>query len=324
MSSDPSYLLAYAAFFYTAEILGFSWWYTVYLRGGREKPWRLAIRAATVFAMLALPVYISMLSTPVAIPSLTFALTAVLASRRRLPRCPKPERIKVNGVEALVCPCDMINAWYDPGRRRILTCRLVTSLLSSEELLAVILHEKGHAKARYYTLASAAVYALWLATMAGIATLVSILGLNAAIYTAISLLLAAAMTLPAMLVSWVAEHEADAEAARGAGIHATISALAKLHVYGALERHLRLVNRVELKNPEEIIAETPRPTFTTVMYELLVRNWRLPLHALDLLRNPAYHTHPPLELRIAYLASRYTSTKSPTTRETRQPPHSIR
>ena len=302
-------MLAYTLLYYLFELLLLTAQYHSYLRGGSDEPMLLA-QALLLFASLALPLYAALLSTPAALPAALLALAATLlaatAPGLRAPRCTAPERLVVDSVEVYVCRCTSANAWYEPRSGRVYTCTALVERLSEDELRAVIHHEAGHAKTRLYALASTLVHSLWLAVIAAIATLVTILGAAAAPYTAMLLVSAASITLPAMLTSWLAEHRADAEAAEKAGPEATASALAKLHAYAALEKHLDLdvVEELRVKNPAEILAAATPPTRREILLTLLARNWRLPLHALDLLRNPTYHTPPPLRFRIARLTAK--------------------
>ena len=115
---------------------------------------------------------------------------------------------------------------------------------------------------------------------------------------------ASILTLCAMVPSWIAEHESDKRALEKAGLDSIIYALIKIHVYGTLKGAglLGVVDECRIKdieNPQKIREKVS--SFAILALILLAHSLIFPKWIGEYIQRPIYYTHPPLQLRIAFL-----------------------
>jgi len=225
----------------------------------------------------------------------------VFAIRQRFSfRCSEEWEEELDGIKYVVCGNRDVNAWYDWSNKRIYISRPLKEALSREELKAVIYHELGHAKHSRLVWLRQIIDSYWIWSTVFIALLVTFLhgiSLSSILIVPFLLFLGASLTLSAMMISWISEHEADKEAVRGTGLYNFITAIIKVHVYASFWEFL---DDVEVKNVEEIKKVVDASIkHHRIILMLLKYSWYFPKWILDLFANPLYQTHPPPQLRLA-------------------------
>lgn len=241
-------------------------------------------------------IYVLLLYTPLII----FA-----CRRRREFKCKREKKEKIDGIEYVVCANNVINAWFDWGARKFYISSRLRGILTDSEVKAVMLHEVAHAKRRFLNFSTTIIAASWYFV---IATLIIFSALLLKTITNVTialgllsffLLMAPSFTVIAMTWSWICEHESDLEALEDAGYEALASALAKVHIYGALKYYLRYVDVIRLNSSS--LREVDVPSFLSLIKTLFKYSLDVPLWYLDLIKRPMYITHPPLTLRLTKL-----------------------
>jgi len=269
-----------------------------------------------LFVVMAVLVYGIVLQNPwlFAGATLLALVGAILFSynvRRKL-SCRKEEEREIDGLRYVVCHTDTVNAWYSPRTGKIYAGKPLAELLTEDELRAVLYHELGHAENRLLTRVSALLYTAWLFALSSIVIVVTALRtLSLPITQFVAWVssfywFASNFTVSVMVPSWVAEHESDRKALERAGLKPTVSALVKLHIYGSI-RSAGLAGftsrlQIEVKNPEDLREAVERASSLGAVFRTLaVYGLGFPREIWDYIRRPVYPTHPPLELRLAYL-----------------------
>jgi Zn-dependent protease with chaperone function len=236
----------------------------------------------------------------------------VLAERKS--KCSKEERVSTGGLDFVVCRDGPLNAWYDYGKKKIYISDKLLKILTDEELKAVYYHEEGHRNYGY--LARTSLYIRWvwfiffsLAFTVLIDTEFKIIIINATLWDYSLLLLflvsiTASISAISIVWNWINEHESDVYSAGKVGAKPLISALAKLYLYGLLEKNgiPAYYARVSIDLDVESITRDPRKMRFTQIFTLLLKR---SLHsALGVIRPtsiyeaPIPDTHPPLEYRV--------------------------
>jgi len=216
-------------------------------------------------------------------------------------RCLDESVEKLDGMEYVVCNNRAADAWYNPNNKRIYVSSRLREVLTCEELKAVIYHVQEYVRHHSGFIIAAAVFGYWFEAV----VIIIILGIIFQVVPSTSMitlslsLIGASLTLPAIVISWINEHEVDREVIRNIGSQPFVAALIKIHVYGSYGEYL---NDVILKNVNEVlkIAEAsikPRQLlFTVAKY-----SWIFPRGISDLFKSPQYRALPPLQLRLAAL-----------------------
>jgi len=218
-------------------------------------------------------------------------------------RCFEKWEEELDGIRFIVCRNRVVNAWYSRDRRIYVSLPL-KEMLSKEELKAVIHHELGHAKHGKLTLLGYIVNIYWIEAVITIALLVTLLqeaSASSILTVLFLLLLGASITLPAMIISWISEHEADREAIRGTDPYHFMTMMIKIHVYGSFGEFLDDVKVKDVEELKRVVDALTQPG--RILLTLLKYSWNFPKWILDLFTSPQYQTHPPLQLRLV-LATR--------------------
>ena len=92
---------------------------------------------------------------------LLFAAALFLLKTRIRIKCTKEEEANIEGMDYKICYTDVVNAWYDPEKRKIYVSNKLHEALGKDELKAVLLHKRGHAESKILRLFSAGVMFLW-------------------------------------------------------------------------------------------------------------------------------------------------------------------
>jgi len=226
--------------------------------------------------------------------------------------CSKEEPVSAGGLDFVVCRDGPVNAWYNYGKKKIYISDKLLKILTDEELKAVYYHEEGHRNYSYLARSSLFIRWVWLiffslALTVFVGTTFKIV--NATFWDYLLLLvflvsITASLSAISIMWNWINEHESDVYSAGKVGTKPLISALAKLYLYGWLEKNgIPAYNaRVSIDLDVESITRDPRKMRFTQIFTLLLKR---SLHsALGVIRPtsiyeaPIPDTHPPLGYRI--------------------------
>jgi len=215
-------------------------------------------------------------------------------------RCLEEWEEELDGIKFTVCHNRVVNAWYSEKDKKIYVSLLLKEMLSKEELKAVIHHELGHGKHGRLSSLESVVNSNWIWAVTTIALLVTLLyktSVSSILTALFLLLLGASLTLPAMMISWISEHEADREAIRGTDPYHFMTMMIKIHVYGSFGEFLDDVKVKDVEELKRVVDASIQPG--RIFLTLLKYSWNFPKQIQDLFTSPQYQTHPPLQLRLA-------------------------
>jgi Zn-dependent protease with chaperone function len=190
------------------------------------------------------------------------------------------------------------NAFYTPLKRKIFVTKSLKDVLSGEELKAVIYHESGHSKNKWWMITRSTAMMFWVLIAAVVLTTLFLLemgkfqpNLKVSLFITLGALLIIYATF-FMVFSWINEHEADLFAVKKSGYENFSKALFKTYFYNVLGDYAEFVGKIDLKNfnsgdvtPFEILKILLKQS----IYYLFPRN---------ILNQPIPQTHPPLRYRI--------------------------
>mgnify|MGYP000663306836 CR=1 FL=1 len=241
--------------------------------------------------------------------------TALMVLRKKFPGCRKEDLIgpyELCGIKYYVCKSTsrIINAWYD-GKRIIISKDLLT-ILNRDELHAVLLHERSHSVNKTLFWFNSLLRAFWLLIMASIVASTTLTVTMPLMFTkpkimevvSLYFLIGCILTAPVLAVSWIYEHEADAETLKySLGDH-MVSALVKTMVYqklyGALEGLLNVEVEATVKRINVKYVPWWRILFEYFKAVVLSTPWSV----FKFISRPLYITHPPLWLRAWHISGR--------------------
>jgi len=307
--------------FYPVIVYLLASYYLQFIKGG-GRGWRRIAKVLVLATPIALFVAMVILVYSIMIQNLWLFACAVLVAlagaislRNNVGKglsCRKEEEREIDGLKYVVCHTDAVNAWYNPRTERIYVSKPLAELLTEGELRAVLYHELGHAENKLLRLISALLYAAWLLALSGIVIFITALQTLPVSVTQfvtwVSALywFASNLTVSAMVPSWVAEHESDGKALDGAGLKSIIGVLVKLYIYSSVTDSglAKFVSelKIEAKDPEVLKEVIGRfGSLAAVFRTLAIYGLKFPKWVWDYIRRPIYPTHPPLELRLAYL-----------------------
>ena len=234
----------------------------------------------------------------------------VLAERESY--CSKEEQVSAGGLDFVVCRGGPVNAWYDYRKKKIYISDKLLKILTDEELKAVYYHEEGHRNYSYLARTSLSIRWVWfiffsLAFTVFIDTEFKIVNATLWDYSLLLVFLVsitASISAISIVWNWIKEHESDVYSAGKVGAKPLISALAKLYLYGWLEKDgiPAYYARVSIDLDVESITRDPHKMRYTQIFTLLLKR---SLHsALGVIKPtsiyeaPLPDTHPPLEYRV--------------------------
>jgi len=255
----------------------------------------IIILAPFLLRLIILTVFVIMLAV----------VLLVLVRRLYFYRCLEKWEEEVDGIKFIVCRSRVVNAWRSQDGRIYVSLPLKEAL-SKEELKAIIHHERGHAKHSRLTLLYSFVITIWVLSILAVPLLVTLqreISLSSILIALYLLFLGASLTLSAMMISWISEHEADREAIEGAGPHSFMTAMIKVEIYGSFGKFLDDVKVKDAEEIKKVVDASTQPR--QILLTLLKYSWNFPKWILDLFTSPLYRTHPPLQLRLV-LATRST------------------
>jgi len=208
--------------------------------------------------------------------------------------CTESFEDSVRGLEFTVCNSPVCNARYDRLGNRFYITESFYSILSEDEVYAVMLHEVGHKSDTPILLipfaAWTAIVGVQVASCASLVVL-AIMELHAFLpvlaITVVALqILKSIIGIFAILDNWIREHECDLNALREGGSKPLVSAIIKTHMCNSISSYSQSIKKIEA-DPGKL--EKPaRITYSQLLKTLLKHSYA----------NPLNYTHPPVELRI--------------------------
>jgi len=258
--------------------------------------WSTIILIAFLLRLIILTVF-------VIIPAVI--VLAFLVRQLYFSRCLEKWEEELDGIKFVVCRSEVFNAWRSQDGRIYVSLPLKKAL-SKEELKAIIHHELGHAKHSRLTLLYSFVITIWIWLITDVALLVTLqreISLSSILIALYLLFLGASLTLSAMMISWISEHEADREAIEGAGPRSFMTAMIKFEIYRWFRKFLDDVKVKDAEEIKKVVDASVQPR--KILLTLLKYSWNFPKWILDLSTSPQYQTHPPLQLRLVP-ATRFT------------------
>ena len=310
-----------------------SWLYREYLIGSLISRAYLLILRTLCLAMLSLcsialildfwiVSYVSLwdpLKSFLLLGSLFFIAWIVSIPQRIGTMCSSTRVLEIDGCRVRVCVGGDPNAWC--SSEDVVVGDSLLSVLSYEELRAVIHHEKAHAGSAWRWLPSFA-GGLWIVSLSASVILASILwgapidrG-EALSCVAMMYLLSAIATLSALVPSWLEEHEADRRALNVVGLEPVARAITKACACQILNaaKLLSYVKMIDVDVSKVVEGCERGAGYVYVLRTLLANSINFPKCVFELVRRPRYRTHPPTPLRLLYLSS-------VASREARRPTH---
>jgi len=230
----------------------------------------------------------------------------VLVRRLYFYRCLEKWEEELDGIKFVVCRSRVVNAKWNSEDRRVYVSLPLKEALSKEELKAIIHHELGHAKHSRLNSLNLFVTTIWVLSILAVPLLVTLqreISLSSILIALYLLFLGASLTLSAMMIGWISEHEADREAIEGAGPRSFMTAMIKVEIYGSFGKFLDDVKVKDAEEIKKVVDASVQPR--KILLTLLKYSWNFPKWILDLLTSPLYRTHPPLQLRLVP-ATRFT------------------
>ena len=226
--------------------------------------------------------------------------------------CSKEEPVSVGGLDFVMCRDGPVNAWFDLRKKKIYISDKLLKILSDEELKAIYYHEEGHRKHGYLAYPSELIGRVWLIFFSSAFTVfvnTTFKIVNATLWDYFLLLvflvsIATSLSAISIMWNWISEHESDVYSAGKVGAKPLISAVAKLYLYGWLEKNdIPAYNvGVSIELDVESITRDPRKMRFMQIFTLLLKS---SLHsALGVIRPtsiyeaPMPDTHPPLGYRV--------------------------
>lgn len=303
---------------YLIVVIMLAWYYREYIKGGAKR-WMTIVKLFLIVFSVIMFLYAFYIVYSIVGTSILYIITIVVVSSTGLIvyrvrtggyGCEKEEEREINDVKYVLCYTDIVNAWYNRKTGKIYVSKVLAERLTDEELKAVVYHEEGHARNKWLSRVSTLLFELWVFALAGIMIILVLLWKTPLsiqqFLNGISIMywIASILTLCAMVPSWIAEHESDKRALEKAGLDSIISALIKAHVYGTLKSTglLDVVNECQIKNVLDVKGEYEKiESITMLVRTLFVYGLMFPKWIGEYIQKPIYYTHPPLQLRIAFL-----------------------
>lgn len=303
--------IAWSLSLYTVVLLICSYYYHSYLK--EEIRFPLLYAAVLIYAGLFFCIAAQLfraaanIINPLFLYSLLTVPIVVLALRiARKYKCKSEEVRELDGIEYVVCETDVINAWYDGNVKKIKVSSKFHNLLAKDELKAILLHEQGHERNRWIERVNSLVSDVWYLATSAVVILLLLLPQGEWSLAIVGLVIpfVLSVTVLAMTWSWIREHESDLNTLREVGYKAAAMALIKVHTYGAIEKEncLKYVKNIDF-DEKTVLNFYNTLSLRKVLITLLKYSVNAPLWYTELLRQPIYPTHPPLEYRLAKLAS---------------------
>ena len=281
--------------------------YFEYLKKGGS--WRIALQffvflpiLVSLFAIF----YTTVTSNPVTTVLFYFVFSFVfLLFIGKLPRfkCEKIEEIgKTENVSIFIChekKGKIYNAWFNLKKKEIGITKSLFEILSEEERKAVLYHEIGHSKNKFWDVMTRFTCFLWLVSASLILTMLTLIFLssydwfNKITFSLFFLAFLPVYAVSFMISSWVNEHEADSYAVSIVGSKPKAQALIKLHVYSSLKGCENMISAIEFSDSFELDKLSYFHVLKAIIKRIYV--YMLPQTVLN---QPLPETHPPLRLRL--------------------------
>ena len=294
-------------------------YYKVYLTSN-DKEWLRIVRliligfsvaifcyatCGVIYTVFKLPAPFILTTSLIAIISIVFYTKKVGTTCT----CETVEKHEISDVEYYVCYADTVNAWYNYKTKKIYISNKLRDKLTYDEIKAVVHHEEGHARNKLLNRLSALIFGLWVFTIAIIMFLLIILReasltLSQTVVGISGMLaIAAIITLPAVTISWITEHESDRRALEMVGLKPIVNALVKVHIYGVLENtgFMEAIKSCQIKDAEDLMEKNEIIPFKHLFKILLWHSLNYPKWISEYIQKPVYYTHPPLQLRLLLL-----------------------
>ena len=282
--------------------------YYEYLKKGGS--WRIASQLSvlipalvTLFIIFYTPLVSSSFGTALLSIVTLFVLLLFVGKLPRFKcRIEDKEFDKIENTPVFMCherKSLVYNAWYDLKKKRIVITRGLFRILQDEERRAVLYHEIGHSKTKFWALITQLTCSLWLGSVSVILTMLILVWMtkytwpNKIVLSTAFLAFLPMYAISFMISSWVNEHEADSYAARIVGFKPKAQALIKLHVYNSLKGCESTISCINFSDSFEL----GKLTYFYVLKTIIRRIFRY-LDPRAVLNQPLPETHPPLRLRL--------------------------
>ena len=208
---------------------------------------------------------------------------------------------EINGIPIILCydANKIYNAWFNPWRRDIYLTKSLFEVLSEKEKEAVIYHEIGHSKNKFWFITTAILQILWIVLASFIIALTRLILIsNIDVSLKLNLFLTFVAFLPIyaisfMISSWINEHEADLYATQIVGFRPIAMALVKLHVYNSLKDYEYFLKNVEFSDDLIVDEVSYKALFKEILKSILIY-----MNPQTVFSKPLPETHPPLRLRL--------------------------
>ncbi|ADC66203.1 peptidase M48 Ste24p [Ferroglobus placidus DSM 10642] len=217
-------------------------------------------------------------------------------------KCMNTEKIsEINGIPIILCydANKIYNAWFNPRKRDIHITKSLFEVLSEKEREAIIYHEIGHSKNKFWFVTTVIMRGLWLVLASFIIAITQLIlfsNINISLKISLSLTFVAFLPMYAisfMISSWINEHEADVYATQMVGFKPTAMALVKLHIYNNLRGYESFLKNVEFSGNLLVEGVSYKALFREIIKSVIVY-----LNPQIIFNRPLPKTHPPLRLRL--------------------------
>jgi len=205
------------------------------------------------------------------------------------------------------------NAWFYRGK--VVVSEALLEILDEEELHAVLRHELGHAKRKGLAFLNRLLASLWIFVVASILAISvslpffsNVAALDWLLVYGVLYFVVAAISAPLIVISWINEHEVDAEASKYADPSRISTALVKMSLAETLSRIRGGMLEAKLDpglRDLKVSIAARKPPFHRVAYEVFKAViYSAPRDVAKFLKNPLYMTHPPMWIRAWYVMKR--------------------